>query len=185
METGFITQKYIARILGETEEEIKEGQQLLQRLYDSIRTGEDWEEISVEVRKKVKEKFNKLSKNQHRFQTVEDYLNSTYEGFVLVQGLTPMYKFFLNYEPFLTFKEVSCPVLLLFGELDIIHPPDHHKEVILNALKEGGNKSISAKVFPQTDHDFTTEDSIKKKDFAPEFLDTITSWILNQVEVVK
>ncbi|MFX0185961.1 MAG: hypothetical protein ACFE95_22985 [Candidatus Hodarchaeota archaeon] len=48
----------------------------------------------------------------------------------------------------------------------------------MKALKNGDNNDVSVKVFAQTDHEFTTLDSIKKKEFTPDLLQRISDWIL-------
>lgn len=137
-----------------------------------------WEEICSVVQEKMKSNFKKLPEDQQNtFQNANNYLNSIYEGFLLSEGNTPMYRFFLQYDPSSSLLKTSCPVLLLFGDLDVIHPPDQHMDIMMKALKNGGNNDISDKVFTQTDHDFTTLDSIKKKEFTLNLLRTISDWI--------
>jgi pimeloyl-ACP methyl ester carboxylesterase len=36
----------------------------------------------------------------------------------------------------LSLIQTNCPVLLLFGDLDVIHPPDKHLEIMERALKK-------------------------------------------------
>ena len=58
-------------------------------------------------------------------------------------------------------------------------------ETILKSLKRGDNNNITVKVFPQTNHEFNTSDSRKRYEFSPDFLQTISDWILKLVEEKK
>ncbi len=181
-ETGAITRKYLGRLLGETEEETEEGVKFVKSIFQVLLSGEGWEEVCSVILEKMTLKFDSLAEDQQAvYMTVENYLNSTYEGFLLSQGNTPMYRSFLQYDPSSSFLKVSCPVLLLFGELDVVHPPDQHMNAMTNALRNGGNNSVSIEIFSKTDHEFTNADSMKKKDFTPKLLPTIIDWIVKAI----
>ncbi|MFX0185960.1 MAG: hypothetical protein ACFE95_22980 [Candidatus Hodarchaeota archaeon] len=120
---GTITRKYLGQALGETENESEEGVKFVKRIFEVIQSEEGWEEICSEIHEKMNSSFKKLPKDQQNtFQTADNYLKSTYEGFLLSEGNTPMYRSFLQYYPSSSLLKTSCPALLLFGELDVIHP---------------------------------------------------------------
>jgi pimeloyl-ACP methyl ester carboxylesterase len=176
--TGKITRKSLGQLIGETEEEAEEGANFVQSIYRNLLSENKWEEIQSVILEKMTLKFNRLSEDkQTMYKTVENYLNSSYEGFLFAYGNSPMFRSFLQYDPRSSLSKTSCPVLLLFGEIDVLHPPDHHKDAMLNALKTGGNNDITVEVFSQTDHEFTTVDSRKKKEFIPTLLPIILDWI--------
>jgi len=179
-ETGAITRKYIGRQSGETEKELEKGEERVKTLFEAILTGEGWKQASSRVREEMVSNFLNLPDDRQKlFKTAESYLKNTYEGFLLARGYTPMYRSFLRYDPALSLEKVFCPSLLLFAELDIFHPPEHHKDVMIEALKKGENKEIISKVFLRTDHEFTTTNAMKKKEFIAGFLSTISDWILD------
>ena len=127
--------------------------------------------------------FNKWSFSDIHIsdKTLENYINSTYEGFLIFNGKTPMYEFFLKFDPTEAYVKVKCPVLLVFGESDLMHPPDLHKEKIESALKKGKNKDCTSITFPKSNHDFLTEETIKKNEFIPGFLENIISWLEEKI----
>lgn len=177
--TGVITRKYLGHLLGETDKEFEKGVKLVERIFKVILSEEGWEEVNSLVHGEINSNFDKLSEEkQSEFKTVDTYLKSTYEGFLLSEGNTPMYRSFLGYNPSSSLLKTFYPVLLLFGELDVIHPPDQHMDNMMKALKNGGNNNINIEIFPKTDHEFTTLDSMKKKEFTPRLLQTICDWIL-------
>ncbi|PWI46523.1 hypothetical protein CEE45_16360 [Candidatus Heimdallarchaeota archaeon B3_Heim] len=182
--TAATTRKYLGRILGETDKESEEGVKLVEKLFKVILAEGEWEEVCLLVQEKITGKFLNLpDESKQMFKTLDNYLNSTYEGFLITDGNTPMYRSFLKYDPSISLSKTTCPSLLLFGELDIIHPPDQHMDVMLKALKHGDNNDVTVKVFPQTNHEFTTSNSLKRKEFTPNFLQVIINWIQSILEV--
>ncbi len=179
IKTGTITRKSLGQLLGETDKETEKGVKLVKHIFQVIISKEGWEEVNSLVHEEINSNFNNLSEEQRTvFKTVDNYLKSTYEGFLLSEGNTPMYRSFLEYDPSSSLQQTSCPVLLLFGELDVIHPPNQHMDNMLKALKSRNINNFNFEVFSQTDHEFTTLDSMKKKEFTPRLLPTICDWIL-------
>ena len=105
---------------------------------------------------------------------------------------SPSMRYFLTYDPALALEKVTCPVLGLFGELDLQVPPSQSKEPMENALKKGGNKDYKIVVLPKANHLFQSattgspgEYAKLTKEFVPEFLDTVKDWIAERVTIVK
>ncbi len=105
---------------------------------------------------------------------------------------SPWYKFFIAYDPAPALEKVKCPVLALFGGLDLQVPADLNHKAMEAALKEGGNKDYTFKTFPKANHLFLTatngspkEYGTLKKEFVHGFLDTMTSWVLARVTVPR
>ena len=177
-ETALISRTFMSFKLGESEKESVEGAELFVKMIRAIQGHEDWEEVKIEVIGKLSNKFFKMTDEKRaQFDALENYINSTYEGFLIFQGKTPMYEFFLKFDPREAYEKVKCPVLLVFGESDLMHPPELHKEKIESALKKGRNKDCTSMMFPNANHDFFTEETVKKNQFIPSFLDNIIKWL--------
>jgi len=94
-----------------------------------------------------------------------------------------------EYDPKPILENLSTPMLALFGGLDRIVPPERNVRKMAAALKKAGNKDYKIRVFPGVGHDFqdaTTggrKDYLLRKGYAPEFLNTITRWVLKHVDV--
>jgi pimeloyl-ACP methyl ester carboxylesterase len=94
-----------------------------------------------------------------------------------------------EYDPKPILENLSTPMLALFGGLDRIVPPERNVRTMAAALKRAGNKDYKIRVFPGVGHDFqdaTTggrKDYLLRKGYAPEFLNTITRWVLKHVDV--
>ncbi|MCA1318498.1 alpha/beta fold hydrolase [Bacillus tianshenii] len=94
----------------------------------------------------------------------------------------------LDYDPRPILPEVTCPVLALFGEKDVLCLPGPSLDVIKSLMPKG---DVTTKVFPQTNHLFwrcktgsTKEYEKLDKRFVPEFLESIISWMKSK-DIVK
>lgn len=67
-------------------------------------------------------------------------------------------KFFLEYDPLATARQVKVPVLILNGGTDQQVTPDQ-VPVLAAAFREGGNQDVTAHVFPDLDHLFVYDPS--------------------------
>ncbi len=89
-------------------------------------------------------------------------------------------------------ERVQCPVLALFGGLDLQVPAEINKQAMEKALTKANNKEYLIKVFPKANHLYLSaatgspsEYATMKKDFVPGFLDTMTEWMLKHITVIK
>jgi pimeloyl-ACP methyl ester carboxylesterase len=95
---------------------------------------------------------------------------------------------FLNYDPVPILERVTCPVLALNGEKDLQVTPKENLSAISEALKRGGNSSVTVKELPNLNHLFQdcetgspAEYPVIDQTFSPVALKEITDWILKQV----
>ena len=180
--TGVITRKSLGQVMGETNDVTEKRIELVKRIYAILLSNEDNNRTDSLVYEELNTLFKNLpTEEQNKTKTVENYLEATYEGFLLSEGNTPMFKSFLNYDPSFTLSKVKCPSLVLFAGLDIMHPPDQHMDAMRNDLNSGGSKNFDIEVFSQADHGFATEESRKHGSFIPELLPMITDWIKKNI----
>jgi len=95
---------------------------------------------------------------------------------------------FLKYDPASMLEKVTCPVLALNGEKDLQVTPKENLSGISEALKRGGNSSVTVKELPNLNHLFQNcetgspaEYAGIKETFSPDALKEISDWILKQV----
>lgn len=100
------------------------------------------------------------------------------------QMTTPWMRYFLKYDPLPALSKVKCPVLVLNGEKDLQVPAKENIPLIEKALKQGGNKQVVIKVFPNLNHMFQecktgvpAEYGSIEQTIAPVVLETTTNWI--------
>jgi hypothetical protein len=95
---------------------------------------------------------------------------------------------FLNYDPAFVLERVTCPVLAINGEKDLQVTPKENLPAISDALKRGGNTSVTVKELRNLNHLFQNcetgspaEYGEIEQTFSPVALKEITDWILKQV----
>ncbi|MGH8016432.1 MAG: alpha/beta hydrolase family protein, partial [Candidatus Zixiibacteriota bacterium] len=114
----------------------------------------------------------------------EQIVTSQIEGFT-----SPWFKAFLTYDPIPTIQRVNCPLLVLYGELDLQTPPEQNAKMIEQALLESGHKDYTVKILPGMNHLFQTAAigspkvyGIIPETFSPIALETMSEWILERVQ---
>ncbi len=75
-------------------------------------------------------------------------------------------------------EKVTCPVLAIWGEDDIYVPVKDSISIFEDALTKAGNKDYTIKVFPGADHGLGVDG-----EHADRYLDTMTDWLLERVNV--
>ncbi|NJN41515.1 MAG: alpha/beta fold hydrolase [Flammeovirgaceae bacterium] len=142
----------------------------------------------AELKQFVKEETLKLiaympEEKQKEIKDKEVYANMASIQ-VVQQSKNNWVKFYLNYDPLPTLKQVRCPVLLLFGGLDTQVTAAQNSEIMMNALVSAGNKKVESVTIKNANHLFQeavigspAEYATLKKEFAPEFLDILKKWI--------
>lgn len=93
-------------------------------------------------------------------------------------------RYFITYEPAPTLIKVKCPALVLNGEKDLQVDPVQNIPPIEQALKKGGNTHYKTVVLPGLNHLFQHTETGRPSEygrltetFAPEALETMTTWI--------
>jgi pimeloyl-ACP methyl ester carboxylesterase len=87
-------------------------------------------------------------------------------------------------------KGVKCPVLLLVGERDTIVPARSSAALIEDVLARAGDKDVTVKTFAGADHFMHATKTggpgerfakDRKQELVPDYLPTITDWLLPRV----
>ncbi len=174
------------------EDAIKSQEALLDKLYKVLEKNGDVETMRAELKKEVERSFDDLPEEQKKTIKDKDEYIKSMTNMQLKQFERKWMKYFLKYDPAQTLEKVTCPVLVLFGELDLQVPPAQNREPMENALRKGGNNDYKIVVFRKANHLFQSattgspsEYAKLSKQFTPGFLDTIKDWISERVTVVK
>ena len=99
-------------------------------------------------------------------------------------AMDPWLANFWVYDPSTALKKVKCPVLALNGALDKQVNAEVNLAAIEAALKEAGNKNVTARTLPKLNHLFQTsvtgsgqEYSQLEETVAPIALEEVTRWV--------
>lgn len=93
--------------------------------------------------------------------------------------------FFVDYDPLATAKRVKQPVLILQGGTDKQVTPEQ-ASALAAAFRTGGNRDVTVKLFPETDHLFLADlignpsgyAKLPSKSVRTEVLGTIADWLV-------
>lgn len=157
-----------------------------------IVNGASGEELKSLIKKSAEEQFDNLGETEKsKITDKSEWVNEKTDNAYKTLTSTWM-KYFLKHDPAETWKKITCPVLALFGGLDLQVPALQNEGPVRQALTEAGNKDFEIKVFPKANHLFqeaktgsTSEYSVLKKEFIDGFLDYILYWISKRVTVVN
>lgn len=103
--------------------------------------------------------------------------------------LSPWFRYFLAYDPRPALESISCPVLALFGSLDLQVDAGQNGDGMKSAFEVAPTTDFTVKTLPSLNHLFQTattgavpEYAVIEETIAPFALETITSWILRVTE---
>lgn len=181
----------IARADGTPEQEIRKNMEEVKTALELIKKGQNKDKVASALMSIVRKQLESMTEEQKKdIEDVDVYLKNQVEG-MYKQFSSPWFDFFLEYNPALTLEKVACPVLLLFGELDLQVPAEMNNEAMMKALRKGGNRDITTKIFPKANHLYQSAKTGSPsnyaklpKEFVPGFLDYITDWIKKRVDIV-
>ena len=102
--------------------------------------------------------------------------------------LSPWFRYNLIHDPGETLAQVTCPVLALFGELDVQVPPERNLEEIRSALESGSSHEYRIELIPGVNHFFQTAETGSPLEcrelgetISPDVLELIANWIMDLV----
>ncbi len=182
----------IARANGEPEEKIRQSVDNIKTIISLIDKGRSEEEIKAKIRGIVEIQIAGMTEEQKKaIKDLEEFRKGMVDELYKQFG-GPWFQFFLKLDPAPILEKVKCPVLLTFGELDLQVPAEWSKEAMVKALERGGNKDFKARIFPKANHLYQaaktgspSEYTALPKEFVPGFLEFMSGWILERVDVIK
>jgi pimeloyl-ACP methyl ester carboxylesterase len=90
---------------------------------------------------------------------------------------------FLTYDPRPALRRTTVPVLVLYGDLDLLVPADQNLPEVTRALREGGNREVTAQRLAGITHPFQRGKTGRPEEYGqieetidPAVLDVITNW---------
>jgi pimeloyl-ACP methyl ester carboxylesterase len=177
----------LMRAAGGTEEAIRKNTEVQRLVFAAVRSGTGWDHVAEVMTAEMKAVLDAAPPAQQLPPDKRDALIKTQVDAQIASSRTPWFKFFLDYDPAPTLQIVKCPVLAVFGERDLQVPVALNRDPMEQALKSGGNTAYTVEVMPRANHLYqqaTTgavqEYTLLKKEFVPELLPLLTSWILKQ-----
>ena len=177
---------------GAGEEQIRKELDRQNRAFECIRTGRGWDLLAEDFRNEIASSVASLPPEKRAgIADSAAFVNTNVET-RLAAARTPWFRFFTDFNPVPTLKQVSCPVLAVFGALDMQVPVSLNREPMQSALANSKTKDWKVEVLPKANHLFLTavtgspaEYATLEKKFVPGFLDLMTEWITARVSVLS
>jgi pimeloyl-ACP methyl ester carboxylesterase len=181
--------KLIMKANNTPDAELEKTQHLYSKFFNVVLADTGWNELKMMLRDAILEDMKSetdsaKTANEKSAESMAD---------MQLSGLNTVWlKYFVSYDPYPALTKVKCPVLALFGELDLQVPPSQNKGPMEEALSKSGTKDYKIVLMPKANHLFQSastgspnEYASLPKEFVPGFLDTMANWILEHVTIVK
>jgi pimeloyl-ACP methyl ester carboxylesterase len=118
-----------------------------------------------------------LSRRQEIIDSGKPWLLSyTSRDFTSLAQMRWAWDHILAFSPLPALRNVTCPVLGLFGEADHLTEVSKASSAMRTALAEGGNGDVTVKIFPNAGHSLMETPS--RIGIAPGVFDTLRQWLL-------
>ncbi len=162
---------------------------IINLVYEAAETGEGWDEIEQIIRQLTPAQFETMAhENQDTFEDVDQFVEQYVRG-SLAALQSKWYLFFIRHDPSENWRQITQPVLGVFGELDLQVPPGMNKDAMQEALEYAGNTDYTLKIIPQANHLFQraetgspTEYAQLETEFIDGFLDILLTWLRETIE---
>lgn len=162
---------------GFSEEEIKEALAFAKLESEFGRTGEGWQAFQAALEKARDKRwfshtwtaaFGATSKDHWHWRELRLHAND---------------------DPAPALRKVTCPVLAIYGQLDLAVLPGPNIAALEKALNEGGNQDYTIKVFPSASHNLWLRRTGGRgvhlvRTYVPGYFDTMTEWLIKRVDVL-
>lgn len=176
----------ILRLQGHDEEVIAGKLALQRNVMDAVLAGEDLSTLDTLFRQQVTEQLEELSEEElAQMGDVDAYVEMSVQQSIS-QVSSPWFYNFLSHDPADLISQVQCPVLALFGSLDVQVTPRANLEPMREALQD--NPGGEVVVFEGANHLFqdavtggVEEYATLDREFTEGFADTVSSWILENI----
>lgn len=171
----------VMRESGFSEDSIRIASDLRLRLYQTGRMVLDNDPRATEERRKISEELSRYAKEPWmEAAALPPNLDNDRPS---TGGLRLLF-----FDPIPMWEKVRVPVLLLWGDKDTVVPVNEGRVLIESALKRGGNRNVTTRIFPNVDHGIVKVRQDTGWDFPRvelEYLQTMTAWAMNPVTRTK
>jgi len=123
-----------------------------------------------------------LTRRQEIIDSAKSWLLSyTSCAFTSLEQMRWAWDHILAFSPLPALKNVTCPVLGMFGQADYLTEVDEASRAMGLALAAGGNKDVTVKIFADASHSLMQTPS--RLGMAPGVFNTLREWLLSRIHV--
>jgi fermentation-respiration switch protein FrsA (DUF1100 family) len=175
----------IGKASGMSDTQLKKAKEFNKGAYDIVVNNVNEGTIKEDLKKYLEES---VAKNPE-LATGSGLKEEVFIDQILGQLTSPWMSYFLKHDPSEVLQKVDCPVLAIVGEKDLQVPAEVNLIAIEQALKDGGNTQYTIKELEGLNHLFQEAETGAPSEYAqieqtiaPQALELMSSWILEQVE---
>ncbi len=154
-----------ARRVGVPENELKEAEEFLRLQFEASRSEKAWQQLQAMI-PAVRDK---------------KWFRFTLGGIPRTSWIWESTRLTSFFEPEPILRKIKCPVLLIFGGEDANYPAQRSAEIMERVLRGGGNRDVTAKIFPGADHGLLVRQADGKLIPAPDPDETKYNWLIKRV----
>lgn len=170
---------------GETQEDVAKSLKIMNKAYEMVKKSRSSDQLEKDLTQYFERVYLGLTyEEKQEAGEKEVFVKETVKTIT-----TPWFTYFMKFDPTPYLRKTACPVLALNGEKDLQVEAKQNLGGIERALKDGGNKDVTIKAFPNMNHLFQTcetgapsEYASIEETFSEEVLEVISEWILNVVK---
>jgi pimeloyl-ACP methyl ester carboxylesterase len=179
--------KAILEANGASPEQLAEQERIQQMTFAALRADTGWDNLRAEIERQIRRSIEELPSEQRGAVTDIETMMRTRADQQMIVVRTPWFRYFVDYDPATTLRQVRVPVLAVFGELDLQVPPAVTLEPMRAALEAAPTDDVTIEVVAGANHMFqaaTTgspgEYATLPKEFTPGFAALVSDWILQR-----
>jgi uncharacterized protein len=175
--------RLIAQAAGIPEKEIVENEKLNSQIYAILKKTADNDKAGAKIRK-VLENYAKKNAKEGAESIPESQIDAQIKTVT-----SSWFRTFLTLDPITYTGKIKCPVLGLFGEMDLQVPPAENMKALETGLLFSGNEKYTIDYVPGVNHMFQTATTGAPSEYgrieetiSPVVLDMITDWLKRNVK---
>jgi len=173
---------------GVPQEAIAEQTKMLKRIFGIVKNAKDTADAEKQLWGIVDEQLAQIPEaNRPKRADIEPMVKQQFAPL-----LSPTMHSLLNYDPIPSLKKMTMPVLALIGEKDTEMSPKQNLANLEKAVKDGGNKDVTALQIPNLNHllqrctsGASDEYSRLDETFSPIAMQIIGDWISEHIAQAK
>ena len=175
--------------LGATQELLELAQAQQELTLRAVATGEGWDEVVEMARQTAQQQIEALPEaRREAIADIDLYVETAIQ--VQIKSVqSPWFKSFVEFDPAPVLRELTVPVLAVYGESDTQVPATMNAAAFSEAIAEADNPDYTVVTLLGVNHLFQeavtgspSEYAELKPEFVPGFLESVIEWILRQTD---
>jgi uncharacterized protein len=174
----------LARAGGASDSAIAAATTAQKRVYDAVRSDNGWEDVRAMLFTQMKESVKALAPAQRAAAGINDSVLAARVDAQMAGIKSPWFKRFITYDPAPDIAKITCPVLALYGSLDMQVPTAQNVPALESIVRRHGMTNVTIRVIDGANHLFQqaktgqpSEYGTLAKAFVPGVPSLIVAWI--------